>query len=62
MSTSIKLEASPNWEPEFEHISWNEIVDADLEGDLDKLQSLKYVAGHSTLYIASSNTTNVYEQ
>lgn len=44
MSTSIKLEASPDWEPEFEHISWNDIVEADLEGNLDKLQGLKYVA------------------
>lgn len=33
---------SPMWQPEFEHIDWNDIVDAEEEGNFEKLKSLKY--------------------
>ena len=39
----INDDSSPEWEPQFEHIDWNDIVDAEQEGDFDKLKSLKYV-------------------
>lgn len=31
------------WELRFEHIDWNEIVDAELTGDTKALEELEYV-------------------
>ena len=48
------IDSSPEWEPEFEHIDWNDIVDAEQDGDFDKLKSLKYVFIVLHLYLTNN--------
>ena len=36
-----KMSQDEQWELQFEHIDWNDIVDAELEGDTKALDDLK---------------------
>lgn len=36
-----KMSQNEKWELQFEHIDWNDIVDAELEGDVQALEDLK---------------------
>ena len=35
------MSQNEKWELQFEHIDWNDIVDAELEGDVQALEDLK---------------------
>ncbi len=53
MSTSTRTLSSPEWRPkiEFERISWSDIVEAEEQGDVETLNSLRYVCSFSQLFV-----------
>ena len=36
-----KMSLEEHWELQFEHIDWNDIVDAELDGDVEALEDLR---------------------